>query len=432
MPEKKEIELFKPSKWLYIFLFIYYSIWLLEGFRVISYYWTYGFDSFRQNGLWEWVYLPVYILSALYSLYAVVKTLRGDSDCITALKWALIIVLIKALSDEPSAQIATYNIAEKIAIVFACPLFYLVFYLYLCFARGIKRRYPKKERRFAPSGWIWTGILILYLIIGILYMINLHKVSRYCRRVEVSHLNLKAGEISDGYVLFSSDRNWEEWAPDSMGLKVEERINIQPYLMSMDSLSTIYLLSGECNKPDARTHNQIIVALLNKLQSKELKRNLKETSLRDTIINGNRLMATTFETTGDSIPSFFTVMNITDSESPKCGVFVRIDKGSNDAEWSVNLARSVCFDLQHIHKCEDNKKRNDTQDNHTHRTGYGGNQELAYLRSTIQKGIFPRFLICVMNAQNSKRVIADTNCYEIFNNLQIAHIGKQSYEIGRI
>lgn len=126
MSEEKEIEEFKPSGWLYVFLFIYYSIWLLQGFGAVSHYCTFGFDEFQKYGLTEWLFFPVYLIAAVYSLYAVIKTLRGDADCITALKWSLVIIFLYTGYDDTRGQIATYNIWVWSAVFFARPIFYLI------------------------------------------------------------------------------------------------------------------------------------------------------------------------------------------------------------------------------------------------------------------------------------------------------------------
>ncbi|MBD5371065.1 MAG: hypothetical protein HDR80_10150 [Bacteroides sp.] len=63
--------------------------------------------------------------------------------------------------------IPAYSIAALLAAFFIRPLFYLAFYLYLCFAKDIKRRFPKAERRFGPSGWVWTGLTEAFLGVGI-------------------------------------------------------------------------------------------------------------------------------------------------------------------------------------------------------------------------------------------------------------------------
>ena len=413
MSEENEIEEFKPSGWLYVFLFIYYSIWLLQGFGAISHYCTFGFDEFQKYGLVEWLCFPVYLIAAFYSLYAVIKTLRGDADCITALKWSLVIIFLYTGYDDTRGQIATYNIWVWSVVFFARPLFYLIFYLYLCFAKGIKLRYPKEDRRFAPSGWVWAGILMMFLAIAVFAGIKQYKISQYCKRVDTSLLNLQKGEISDGFILFNSDREWTKWSQPADTLWIDERIETLPTLMSVDSTSMIYLASGQCLKPDARTHNQIIVASLGILRQNGLQGDLKEVAFTDTTINGNKLMSTTFELSNDSTKAHFTVMNITDSISPKCGVFVRIDKEDYDSAWPLNFAKGIRFDLQNIAKGKDDEEGNDAKHSQAYWIGNRNDQPYANLFASLNKSSFPWFLVSVMHAKNREREIADSKCYNI-------------------
>lgn len=413
MSEENEIEEFKPSGWLYVFLFIYYSIWLLQGFGAISHYCTFGFDEFQKYGLVEWLCFPVYLIAAFYSLYAVIKTLRGDADCITALKWSLVIIFLYTGYDDSRGQIATYNIWVWSVVFFARPLFYLIFYLYLCFAKGIKRRYPKADRRFAPSGWVWVGILMMFLAIAVFAGIKQYKISQYCKKVDISLLNLQKGEISDGYILFNSNREWTEWSQPTDTLWIDDRIETLPTLMSVDSTSMIYLASGQCLKPDARTHNQIIVASLGILRQNELKGDLKEVAFTDTTINGNKLMSTTFELSNDSTKAHFTVMNITDSISPKCGVFVRIDKEDYDSTWPLNFAKGIRFDLQYIAKGKDDEEGYDAKHSQAYWIGNRNDQPYANLFASLNKSSLPWFLVSVMHAKNREREIADSKCYNV-------------------
>lgn len=417
MSEEKEIEEFKPSGWLYVFLFIYYSIWLLQGFGAVSHYCTFGFDEFQKYGLTEWLFFPVYLIAAVYSLYAVIKTLRGDADCITALKWSLVIIFLYTGYDDTRGQIATYNIWVWSAVFFARPIFYLIFYFYLCFAKGIKRRYPKEDRRFAPSGWVWIGILISFIAIAVFAGIKQYKISQYCKKVDISQLNLQRGEISDGYILFNSDREWTEWSQPADTLWIDGRIETLPTLISVDSTSMMYLTSGQCHKPDARTHDQIIVSSLGLLRQNEISGEFKEVSFTDTITNGNKLMATSFELSNDSIKVHFTVMNITDSISPKCGVFVRIDKSGYDSQWVIDIANGIRFDLKNIAEGKNDESGNNTKHSQAYRIGNSYHQPYANLLATFNKSRLPWFFFGVVYTKNREREIAESKCHYIINYL---------------
>lgn len=350
--KEKEID-FKPSTWLYIFLFIYYSVWLMQSFGAISHYLTFGFSSFLSYDIVEWLCFVFFIIAGVYSFYAVIKTLRGDKDCITSLKWSLVLVFIYTLMDPIRAQIPTYDLLTYSVAFFLRPAFYLIFYLYLCFANGIKRRFPKSERRFGPSGWVWIGLMLAFVAVEVYGGWQQYQISKYCKRVSVESLNLKQGEVSDGYVLFTSQREWDKWTQPFDTLYIEDKIETLPTIMSVDSVSRIYLASGRCDKPEARTYNQVLVASLGTLSANmdgefDI---LKEISFTDTIVSGKRVFSTTYETTVDSIPAYFDVMMVVDVNSPKCCVAIRVDKKPIECNWAISFVERLQFDLQSITKC---------------------------------------------------------------------------------
>lgn len=420
MDSEKETKItFKPSNWLYIFLFIYYSIWLLQSYGAISYYLTFGFDSFLKYGLVEWLCFGLFIIAGVYSFYSVIKTLRGDKDCITSLKWSLMLVFIYTLLDPTRGQIATYNIATWLAVFLIRPLFYLVFYLYLYLAKGIKRRFPKVERKFGPSGWIWFGLMIAFLCVGVYAGWQHYNVSMYCKPVDVASLNLNKGEVSDGYIVFKSDRKWIKWTETADTLYIDDRVETLPTLMSTDSISEIYIASGRCDKADARTYNQVIVASLGSL-SKDKHGNygkVKEVSFTDTIVSGNRVMSTIYETTIDSLPTYFDVMMVTEVKSPKCSVIVRADKQPIQANWATDFAKDIQFDLQNVAKGKDNEDGNNAQYKNPNRIAYGKNQSDYNMFASLFHRVYPRHLFRIVTLKYHEREITYRKCDNIFYNL---------------
>lgn len=416
--KKKEID-FKPSNWLYIFLFIYYSIWLLQSYGAISHYITFGFDSFQAYGLVEWLCFGLFIVSGIYSFYAVIKTLRGDKDCITSLKWSLMLVFICTLMDPTRGQIPTYNIATWLAVFLVRPLFYMVFYLYLCFAKGIKRRFPKADRKFGPSGWVWIGLMIAFLGVGIYGEWQQYKIGKYCKPVDVDCLNLNKGEVSDGHILFNSDREWVKWKEGTDTLYIDERIETLPTIMSADSVSKLYISSGRCDKADARTYNQVIVSSLGSI-SKDKHGNygkMKEVSFTDTIVSGNRVMSTIYEKTIDSIPTYFDVVMITEVKSPKCCVIVRADKRSIETSWAIDFAHDIQFDLQNIAKGKDNEDCGNTKDKDSNRAAKRKQQTETNMFASLFHRVCPRHLFRIMTLKYDKREITYRKSNYIFYNL---------------
>lgn len=416
--KKKEID-FKPSNWLYIFLFIYYSIWLLQSYGAISHYITFGFDSFQAYGFVEWLYFGLFIVSGIYSFYAVIKTLRGDKDCITSLKWSLMLVFIYTLMDPTRGQIPTYNIATWLAVFLVRPLFYMVFYLYLCFAKGIKRRFPKAYRKFGPSGWVWIGLMIAFLGVGIYGGWQQYNIGKYCKPVDVDCLNLSKGEVSDGYILFNSDREWVKWEGGTDTLYIDERIETLPTIMSADSVSELYIFSGRCDKADARTYNQVIVASLGSLAKSidgEYSK-MREVAFVDTIVSGNRVMSTIYETTVDSIPAYFDVVMITEVKSPKCCVIVRADKKPIEQFWAVDFANGIQFDLQKVSQSKDNEKSRNAKNKDSYRTAKSKQKTDTNMFASLFHRIGPRHLFCIVTLKNDEREITYRESDHVFYNL---------------
>ena len=420
MDNEKEKEInFKPSNWLYIFLFIYYSIWLLQSYGAISHYITFGFDSFLSYGLVEWLCFGLFIVAGIYSFYAVIKTLRGDKDCITSLKWSLMLVFIYTLRDPIRGQIPTYNIVTWLTVFLARPLFYLVFYLYLCFAKGIKRRFPKVERKFGPSGWVWVGLLIAFLGVRIYGRWQQYNIDKYCKPVMVDYLTLNKGEVSDGYILFNSDRKWVKWEERADTLYVVKRIETLPTIMSADSVSKIYISSGRCDKADARTYNQVIVASLGSLYKNidgEYGK-MREVSFADTIVSGNRVMSTIYATKVESIPMYFNVVMISEVKSPKCCVIVRADKMPIETFWAVDFAKDIQFDLQKISQSKDNENSRNAKNKNSHRTAKRKQQTEANMFTSLFHRIDPSHLLGIMTLKNDEREITYRKCDHVFYNL---------------
>ncbi len=377
MDKEKEIAKFKPSRWLYIFLFIDYSIWLFQGFKAIGYYYIFGLDQFDRLNIYEWLSLPTYLIAGIYSLYAVIKTLRGDSDCITALKWSLVISFLYTCLNPARAQIPTYNTWIIILVFFLRPAFYVVFYLYLCFAKGIKLRYPKERRKFAPSGWVWAGIFVTYLVVMIFTGYREYQLSQPHKPIDIAELNLANDEVSDGYVLFKSNRDWEIWQEPIDTLYLKNRIEALPTLTSIGSKSRIYLMSGKCLVADVRTHNQVIVSSFYMFNKDLCGDKVKEVMFTDTMVSSNKLMSTVFMSERDSTPVYFTIATIKEERSTKCSIFLRLDTASYDKSWATDLARSARFELNNIYEGKNKEEGNDGKhnqtywiDNHDHHPNY--------------------------------------------------------------
>lgn len=405
--EEKEM-IFRPYSWLYVFLFIYYTIWLWQAYGAVSHYIAFGFGSFRSYAIVEWLCFMLFFCAGVYSLYAVIKTLRGDKDCITSLKWPLILVCLYTLADPTRRQIPTDNTLVWCGVFLARPLFYLTFYLFLCFAGSMRRHYPKAERRFGPSGWIWIGLTVAFLAVGAYGWLQQYRIARYCKPVDIGSLNLAPGDISDGYVAFRSGRKWENWKDPEDRLYIDGRIDIHHTIMSMDSISRIYVASGRCDKADARTCNQVIVWTLDWLSKNTDvdSGNLREGCFLDTIVAGKRLMSTMFEATPDSVPAYIDVVMITESAGPKCSVIARYDRNPIGSEWAIDMANDLRFDLQDISKSKDNEHRDNAKKKQPDAASQHSHKSDANMPASLFQSLSPCLLFGVMTLEHYEREIA--------------------------
>lgn len=408
--EKEEIKVNKPSATLYVLLFIFYTIWILQAFGAISFHFTFGFDEFSEYGMREWLFIPLFCFGGILCLYSVIKVLRGDRDCITALKWALMYSFLYTFFNSARTQIPTYNLLAILAVYLSRPLFYLGFYLYLCFSKGIKRRYPKSERRFAPSGWVWVGVTVCLFGFAFWTGYDTYKTDEFCKRVNVQELSLEKGEISDGYVVFKSSLAWTPSNEPTDTIYIgDEKVFCEQTLEAVDSLSSFFLFSGRSEKRDARTHNQILTKLL-----AEFDQEIVEVAHRDTLLSDKYVISTAFESKSEATPIDLTVATVFDVNSPKCIVLLSKYQDIDNPEWLDEIICSLKWDLQNIPKTKHEKNRNNNKNDISSRTGKCYNKANSYVFGSFLKGCSPRFLFCEMLLEHHKRKIAYCQSYNPF------------------
>ncbi|MGM9815656.1 MAG: hypothetical protein ACI304_01185 [Lepagella sp.] len=422
--EQGRIDKFKPSAWLYIFLFIYYSAWVISAIGTILSFAKSGMEMIEGCGIKEYASGVVMLLAALYCLYAVIKTLRGDRDCITSLKWSVIMCLLYSLMNPTRVSGGMSDSPFHSILYFSLPTLYLIFYLYLSFSKGIKRRYPKPDRRFRPSGYVWLGILGLMMIVGGYSVYIEMKEARHCRCADLYDLPLKAGVMSDGYVMFKTAEDWEWYARFETAdtLWKSDQIETLPTIMSSDSTSLVYISSGRCYNQPERSYNWVLTRIpymLKESYGREVLdkidiSKIRELSHLDTVVRGNRMLSTGFEVKIDSVMRYVRISMICEKGHTKCVVLTRIDKEKDSQKWEIEMARSIRFDLQEI--AERHNDKNDNKEHHQHTDGVPEDDysPLEAMDDTLAYSLTPRESACIASLQQDKGEVAKCEEKQIF------------------
>lgn len=410
MEKENKLEPFKPSGWLYIFLFLYYCVLIIQGYAVIYDYLSTGMGFSQQFGTIDWIITALNILVFIYCFYAVIKTLRGDLDCLTALKWALVISFLCAL---PNSTRRLFAYADSVPsswiwLIFVVPVFLIIFFLYLCLSKGIKRRYPEKLRRFSPSGWIWTGLTGVFVAIVCFVEYQEYQMDSYCRRADITRLVLGPQEVSDGYVVFCSDRKWETSNDFETALVNDGSLLLYPGLFSLrNSNDEIYSFSGRSDTPPARTHNKSIYQLINYLFGENKYETYKEFFHMDFIGIDKRIITTSFEVIKEEgTLCFISISSVFDSQSPKLITFLQMNNEFDKNELN-ELAKSVKFDLEKFKKSKDDKSGEDGQDTKPQRIGKRNDKSVSNMFAAFFNGSPPRHLVGKMLLEHNEGKVAN-------------------------
>lgn len=412
LEEEKEItdNKFKPNIGLIIFLFIFYCIWIWTIWGYIRYCLQFGFEEFRGLSLFDAASGLCLLLASVIGFYSIIKTLRGDRDCITSLKWALVYAFIYAWIDENRLAIPTNSPAVLWIVFLIKPLYYLSFYLYLCFSKTIRSRFPKKERKFGRAGWTWVGITLCF--VGLLgwAAYTQYGVEQYCKRVKIDELNLHSNEYSDGYIILKSPIQWTKTASQAPE-EIEDVLWYAPSLQHADTLrkETFVVFAGRCDKFSERTHNIILTRLL-----RDNAENLYEIEHQDTLINGNRLLATRFVDRSDIIPVFYSVATIAEMTHPKIAIISyagQLDYGFSEID---KIAEGITFNIRIrlVHEGIDKKSGRDKKQKVDNRIEDGNEQSLSKGYGRIFNSFKPWLTRCIVLLQNTERIQAQRECYD--------------------
>lgn len=384
----------------------------MQGYADIANHLIIGVEGFQQYGPLDWIITSFNILVFTYSFYSIIKTLRGDHDCLTALKWGLIVSIVYALSNS-TRRLFTYLDSvpsPALWIVYALPLFLILFFLYLCFSKGIKRRYPVNSRRFYPSGWIWTGLTVCLLALVSYIGYREYKIESYCDRVDTTQLALQPKEVSDGYVVFSSDRNWDTSLDFETPLVNDGSLLLYPTMVSLrDGNGEIYLFSGRNNDPPERTHNKTVYQLINSLFGENEHHKYTEISHRDSTSKDKRIITTDFKVIIEEGTEYFiSISSVFDFQSPKLTAFLQINNEFDENQLQ-ELPNSVKFDLRsrQIKKSKDDETGKNCQDSKAQRISKHNDKAVANMFATFFNGSAPRHLVGKMLFEHYERKVAN-------------------------
>lgn len=152
------------------------------------------------------VYYTTYYLWILYGVLAIILSLKGSNQAIRSLKLCAPIHFIGILlSALPKISYFSFS-SLWLPILF---VFYpLIFLLYICRSKTINEIFPKEKRHWGISGAI--GIILYAVTIIILGYIAVSGAlsASMSKKVDLSRLELREGELSDGRVIFTPKDNW--------------------------------------------------------------------------------------------------------------------------------------------------------------------------------------------------------------------------------
>ena len=194
----------KPSLTFTVFLGIFFCYLFRITLGAISQFSNWIIPEIHQSNsaIVYSIYYTVYFLWIVFGFWSIILALKGAKNAISCLKLCLPFHFVSfLLSSLP--KLSGVNILSLIILLFP-----LVFFLFLCFSKDIKERYPKNERKLGALGYI--GI-ILYLISAFLFVRRVvADVSKrhYSKKVDPDKIELFSGELTDGRVIFKPLQEW--------------------------------------------------------------------------------------------------------------------------------------------------------------------------------------------------------------------------------
>ena len=73
-------ELFKPSRVLYVFLFIFYTVWIWNIYGYLKYCVVFGFDEFKSLDIFGWVSGALVLIISVVAFFSIIGKTGADWD----------------------------------------------------------------------------------------------------------------------------------------------------------------------------------------------------------------------------------------------------------------------------------------------------------------------------------------------------------------
>ena len=297
-------------------------------------------ESVLQSSLLA--FLDIIMLSL--SFWSIIRLLKGKPDCITCIRWALVInflvLLYEFFCKSLGRAIAfhwTYAILPAASLLFT-----IVFFIYLAKSHSVKQLYPASERRYSPGGWVWLSFFIICLSFFSFIFYTYYDEEMNSKTIDIKTLSLSQERYSDGRVLFYSKSKWSQSEEKIMDIDNDAQ-KTTAWELSDDSISK-HILSGVTPK---RRHSDFMTILLQHLPE-EQKFFVREVASCDTVINDDQYFVDQYMYERDSIPYLWTFSVRFDSKShkfcalSKYGSKLKEKKEMNDV---LSFLNTVVFDL---------------------------------------------------------------------------------------
>ena len=278
------------------------------------------------------------------SFWSLIRILKGKSDGITCIRWALVlnlfVLVYQVLMSLGQAILVTWQYSLLPMIQVALVLCIIV---YLAKSKSIKSVYPKTERRFSPGGWVWLSFLfICILFFGIAIYSNIQKeLNSKC--LDLSTLSVPSGQLCDGRILFSSEQEWDRYSSTILNSDKEEQ-DVTLWELKQDSDKCHVW----CGLSEKRRHSDFMTILLHSRPAPD-SLFTKEIYSCDTVINNNQYFVDQYEYNPDSTKYVWTIATRFDSESNKYCAYSSFKKNmepSQEQLVSIEFLKSVIFNLK--------------------------------------------------------------------------------------